>query len=360
MTLEKKEGLDSHELKPASPRAGPSDQDPEAAAGNTSPVTLWIFLAMAIGIILGKFVPETGPALQTGKFVGVSVPIAVGLLVMMYPILCKVRYESLHELFSHREMWKQICFSIFVNWILAPFLMLSLAWAFLPDKSELRTGLILVLIWNGLAGGNHEYCAILVAINSILQMVLFAPLAVFFIRIISHESGTIDISYSTVATSVAVFLGIPLGAAVITRIVLRKVAGADWYQQTFLKFLAPWSLIGLLYTILVLFASQGRQVVHQIISVVRVAAPLIVYFVLIFFVTLWISRLLGFRFSMVVTQSFTAASNNFELAIAVAVATFGPNSDQALASTVGPLIEVPVLVGLVYAVRWMANRWGWK
>ncbi|KAJ4138003.1 arsenicals resistance [Fusarium falciforme] len=377
MTLEKKEGLDSHELKPPSPRAGPSDQDPEAAAGNTSPdeqprqqlsafkglglldrfLALWIFLAMAIGIILGNFVPETGPALQKGKFVGVSVPIAVGLLVMMYPILCKVRYESLHELFSHREMWKQICFSIFVNWILAPFLMLSLAWAFLPDKSELRTGLILVglgrciamvLIWNGLAGGNDEYYGPL------------RPLAVFFIRVISHESGTVDISYTVVATSVAVFLGIPLGAAVITRIVLRKVAGPDWYQQTFLKFLAPWSLIGLLYTILVLFASQGRQVVHQIVSVVRVAAPLIVYFVLIFFVTLWISRLLGFRFPVVVTQSFTAASNNFELAIAVAVATFGPNSDQALASTVGPLIEVPVLVGLVYAVRWMANRWGWK
>jgi ACR3 family arsenite transporter len=217
-----------------------------------------------------------------------------------------------------------------------------------------------VLIWNGLAGGNDEYCAILVAINSILQMILFAPMAVFFIRIISHESGTTDISYSVVATSVAVFLGIPLGAAIITRFLVRRFAGADWYQQTFLKYLAPWSLIGLLYTILVLFASQGRQVVHQIVSVVRVAAPLVVYFVLIFFITLWISRLLGFRFSMVVTQSFTAASNNFELAIAVAVATFGPNSDQALAATVGPLIEVPVLIGLVYAVRWMADRWSWK
>ncbi|KAK2686441.1 hypothetical protein QWA68_015157 [Fusarium oxysporum] len=396
MTLEKKNGLSSQEPKPTPPRAGPdkgstkqTDQDPEATAANMSHdkqptqqlsafkglglldryLALWIFLAMAIGIILGNFVPETGPALQKGKFVGVSVPIAVGLLVMMYPILCKVRYESLHELFSHREMWKQICFSIFVNWIVAPFLMLALAWAFLPDKPELRTGLILVglgrciamvLIWNGLAGGNDEYCAILVAINSILQMVLFAPMVVFFIRVISHESGTIDISYSVVATSVAVFLGIPLGAAIVTRIVLRRVAGPDWYQQTFLKLLAPWSLIGLLYTILVLFASQGRQVIHQIISVVRVALPLIVYFVLIFFVTLWISRLLGFRHSMVVTQSFTAASNNFELAIAVAVATFGPNSDQALASTVGPLIEVPVLVGLVYTVRWMANRWGWK
>ncbi|RGP78885.1 arsenical-resistance [Fusarium longipes] len=391
MTLEMRSELSSHE-----PRAGPAndairqtEQDPEAITAALSYnekskqhlsafrglglldrlLALWIFLAMASGIVLGNFVPETGPALQKGKFVGVSVPIAVGLLVMMYPILCKVRYESLHELFSQREMWKQICFSIFVNWIVAPLLMLALAWAFLPDEPDLRTGLILVglgrciamvLIWNGLAGGNDEYCAILVAINSILQMVLFAPMAVFFIRVISHESDGIDISYSVVATSVAVFLGIPLGAAIVTRIVLRKVAGPDWYQQTFLKFLSPWSLIGLLYTILVLFASQGEQVIHQIVSVVRVAAPLVVYFVLIFFITLWISRMIGFQFPMVVTQSFTAASNNFELAIAVAVATFGTNSDQALAATVGPLIEVPVLVGLVYAVRWMANRWGWK
>ncbi|KAM0420894.1 hypothetical protein ACHAPT_011283 [Fusarium lateritium] len=408
MALENEKGLISHEPKPTLPRADPGNgstgqlgQDPEAAPANANTdldeqpkqqlsafrglglldryLALWIFLAMAIGIILGKFVPQTGPALQKGKFVSVSVPIAIGLLVMMYPILCKVRYESLHELLSHREMWKQICFSVFVNWILAPFLMVNavtrhrrrlvLAWAFLPDKPDLRTGLILVglgrciamvLIWNSLAGGSDEYCAILVAINSILQMVLFAPLAIFFLRVISHESGTVDISYSVVATSVAVFLGIPLGAAIITRFTLRKVTGPDWYQHTFLKFLAPWSLIGLLYTILVLFASQGRQVVHQIVSVARVAAPLIVYFVLIFFATLWISRLLGFRFPMVVTQSFTAASNNFELAIAVAVATFGPDSDQALACTVGPLIEVPVLVGLVYAVRWMANRWSWR
>ncbi|KAH8647329.1 sodium bile acid symporter family-domain-containing protein [Xylariales sp. PMI_506] len=333
-------------------------------------LAVWIFLAMAIGIILGNFVPETGPALQKGKFVGVSVPIAVGLLVMMYPILCKVRYESLHELLSHKAMWKQICFSIFINWIIAPFLMLALAWAFLPDKSDLRVGLILVglgrciamvLIWNGLAGGDSEYCAILVALNSILQVVLFAPLAVFFIRVISHEGGgTLDISYSVVATSVAVFLGIPLAAAVLTRFALRAIAGPSWYERVFLRFAAPWSLIGLLYTILVLFASQGQQVVHQVVSVVRVAAPLLVYFVLVFFATLWAARRLGFRYPAAATQSFTAASNNFELAIAVAVATFGPQSDQALAATVGPLIEVPVLLGLVYVVRWMAKRWNWE
>jgi ACR3 family arsenite transporter len=206
-------------------------------------------------------------------------------------------------------------------------------------------------VWTDLAGGDSEYCAILVAVNSILQIVLFAPLSVFFIRIISNESGALDISYSVVATSVAVFLGIPFGAAVITRFVLRATAGPDWYERVFIRYAAPWSLIGLLYTILVLFASQGRAVVHQIVSVLRVAAPLLVYFVIVFFLTLWVSRRLGFGYELSATQSFTAASNNFELAIAVAVATYGPDSDQALAATVGPLIEVPVLLGLVYLVR---------
>jgi ACR3 family arsenite transporter len=217
-----------------------------------------------------------------------------------------------------------------------------------------------VLIWSGLAGGDAEYCAILVAVNSVLQMVLFAPLAILFISVISGEQATLAISYGSVATSVAVFLGIPLGAAIITRFALRALVGTAWFDNVFLKWLAPWSLIGLLYTILVLFASQGRQVVHQIVSVVRVAAPLLCYFIVIFFFTLLVTHRLGFGYKLATTQSFTAASNNFELAIAVAVATFGPNSDQALAATVGPLIEVPVLIGLVYLVRWIGKRWNWK
>ncbi|PYI02301.1 putative arsenite efflux transporter [Aspergillus sclerotiicarbonarius CBS 121057] len=310
---------------------------------------------MAIGIILGNFVPSTGPALQKGTFVGVSVPIAVGLLVMMYPILCKVRYESLHHVFQDRQIW-----------IIAPFLMLALAWAFLPDEPDLRQGLILVglarciamvLIWTGLAGGDEEYCAILVAFNSLLQMVLYAPLGVFFIRVISGDSITFE--YATAAKSVAVFLGVPLAAAVLTRLALRQVS-TSWYERVFLKWISPLSLIGLLFTILVLFASQGRQVVHQIVSVIRVAAPLIVYFIIVFFVTLLITYKLGFGYKLAATQSFTAASNNFELAIAVAVATFGANSNQALASTVGPLIEVPVLLALVYVVKFVAKRLGWK
>ncbi|KAI2629407.1 sodium bile acid symporter family-domain-containing protein [Xylaria nigripes] len=332
-------------------------------------LALWILLAIIIGILLGNFAPNTAATLDRGRFVGVSVPIAVGLLVMMYPILCKVRFESLTEVFSHRGIWKQIGFSIIMNWIVAPFLMLALAWATLPDQPDLRTGLILVglgrciamvLIWTDLAGGDGEYCAILVAINSILQIVLFAPLAVFFIRVISGESGQLDVPYDVVATSVAVFLGIPFGAAIVSRFSLRALAGPEWYQNVFLRFVAPWSLVGLLYTIIVLFAYQGKQVVHQIVSVVRVAVPLVLYFVIVFFLTLWATHRAGFGYKLGATQSFTAASNNFELAIAVAVAVYGPFSDQALAATVGPLIEVPVLLGLVYMVMWIGKRWGWK
>lgn len=216
-----------------------------------------------------------------------------------------------------------------------------------------------VLIWTGLAGGDEEYCAILVAVNSVLQMVFYAPLAILFLRVISDGTSHVSVPYSTVATSVGVFLGIPLGAAIITRFALRAI-NAQWYQNAFLGWLAPWSLIGLLYTILVLFASQGHQVIHQVVSVVRVAASLIVYFLVIFSLTLLVTHKLGFGYKLSATQSFTAASNNFELAIAVAVATFGADSDQALATTVGPLIEVPVLVGLVYLVRWVATRRGWE
>lgn len=232
-----------------------------------------------------------------------------------------------------------------------------------PLRLQELTSVTQVLIWTGLAGGDGEYCAILVAINSLLQMVLFAPLAVLFIRVIGNDtSGVADakVSYALVATSVAAFLGIPLGAAVITRLSLRRVAGPAWYDRVFVPWASPWSLIGLLYTILVLFASQGRRVAHQAESVARVAAPLIVYFVVVFAVALWAARRLHFGYELAATQAFTAASNNFELAIAVAVATFGPDSDQALAATVGPLIEVPVLLGLVHLVRWAGARWNWK
>ncbi|KAF2277868.1 arsenical-resistance protein ACR3 [Westerdykella ornata] len=331
-------------------------------------LVVWIVLAIAIGIILGNTVDSVGPALQKGEFVGVSVPIAIGLLVMMYPILCKVRYETLHLLFQSRGLWTQILISFVLNWIVAPLFMVALAWAFLPDRQDLREGLIfvgiarciaMVLIWNELAKGDSNYCAVLVAFNSILQIVLFAPFAVFYVQVVSHGEKT-DVSYEKVAQSVGVFLGIPLGAAVLTRLTLKTLIGEEKYQKHFIRYIAPWSLIGLLYTIIVLFASQGANVVRQITDVLRVCAPLLVYFLVIFTSTVWFCWKMGYGYRVSCTQSFTAASNNFELAIAVVVAVYGAGSGQALASTVGPLIEVPVLVALVYVLRYVQRRWAWK
>ncbi|GKT89653.1 arsenical-resistance protein [Colletotrichum tofieldiae] len=324
-------------------------------------LAVWIFLAMLIGILLGNFVPNAGPALQQGKFV------AVGLLVMMYPILCKVQYEKLHDVFRTREIWIQLGFSVIINWVIAPFFMLALSWAFLPDKEGLRNGLILVgiarciamvLIWTSLGRRRllcHPCGGQLISANRPLR-----PVALLFIRVIGQDNSISSISYSTVASAVGVFLGIPLGAAILTRLSLIYTIGTKTYNAKVIPFLAPWSLIGLLYTIIVLFASQGSQVVHQIVSVVRVAAPLVVYFSVIFSATLLVARKLGFRYGLACTQAFTAASNNFELAIAIAVAAYGPDSDEALATTVGPLIEVPVLLGLVYFVKWFARRYGWE
>ncbi|RPB04157.1 arsenical-resistance protein ACR3 [Choiromyces venosus 120613-1] len=345
-------------------------------------LAIWIFLAMAVGIIMGYFVPKMSRALLTaGEFgaVKVSVPIAVGLLVMMYPILCKVRYESLGSLIKVRALWIQVGFSLLVNWIFAPLTMVGLSWAFLPDKSDLREGLILVgiarciamvLIWNDLAAGDTDYCAMLVALNSVLQIILFAPLAVFYINVVSRSN--IEIKYETVAISVAVFLGIPLAAAILTRYLILTLlfrGDVNKYNKYFIRWVAPFSLIGLLFTILVLFASQSRNIVGKITDVLRVSAPLIVYFVVIFGATLYACRYFGsgsfkglgkWGYGITTTQSLTAASNNFELAIAVAVASYGPASHQALAATVGPLIEVPVLLGLVEVMKWTGKTWQWS
>ena len=288
---------------------------------------------------------------------------------MMYPILCKVRFETLHLLLRERALWVQVAISFVLNWIVAPLFMVGLAWAFLPDRQDLREGLIfvgiarciaMVLIWTDLAKGDGDYCAVLVAFNSILQIVLFAPFAVFYIKVVSHSSNKLTVSYTKVATSVAVFLGIPLGAAIVTRLALRSLLGEFKYQNYFIRYISPWSLIGLIYTIIVLFASQGAHVASQITSVLRVCAPLIVYFFVMFSATVFLCWKLGFGYRVSCTQSFTAASNNFELAIAVVVAVYGAGSGQALASTVGPLIEVPVLVALVYVLQWAKRKLGWK
>lgn len=287
---------------------------------------------------------------------------------MMYPILCKIRFETLHLLFKEKALWKQIALSFVLNWIVCPLLMTALAWAFLPDRADLRGGLIfvgiarciaMVLIWTSLADGNSDYCAVLVAFNSVLQIVLFAPLATLYVNDLGRSTTDIDVDYEPVAKSVAVFLGIPLAAAILSRLVLRQVLGESLYQRYFLRIVSPLSLIGLLFTIIVLFASQGKHVVDQITDVLRVIAPLVVYFFITFTGTVFLCRQFGFGYRVSCTQSFTAASNNFELAIAVVVAVYGAASGQALASTVGPLVEVPVLVGCVYVLKWLRVRWNW-
>lgn len=287
---------------------------------------------------------------------------------MMYPILCKVRFETLHLFLSEPRLWTQLLFSIIANWIICPLLMTGLAWAFLPDQPLLREGVIfvglarciaMVLVWVDLAGGDNDYCAVLVAVNSLLQIVLFAPLAIFYLQIVSHHHDNINIRYATVAESVAVFLGIPLAAAIVTRLLLRRALGEHRYQLHFIRYVAPLSLIALLFTIIVLFAGQGDAIVVQITSVLRVIPPLVVYFAVVFTAAAVFCRRMGFGYRLSCTQCFTAASNNFELAIAVVVSIYGIGSQAALAATVGPLVEVPVLVALVYFMKWFKKRWGW-
>lgn len=332
---------------------------------------LWVFLAMAIGIIIGKFVPEAGPNLNRTTFTGVSVPIFIGLLLTMYPILCKVEFEDLPKALKSRDMWKQLLVSFVINWIASPALMFGLSWAFLPDKPELREGLMIVgiarciamvLIWNELAFGDSFYCAVLVSFNTILQIILFPPLAYFVVKYVAqnhnHDTNVGHLDYGNVTKYVAIFMAIPLAAALITRFLFKKISSWRKHEDKFIQWISPLSLVALLYTIIVLFASQGARVVDQIVSVLRVSAPLVVYFLVTFAGTMLYCLKFGkFNYAISVTQSFTAASNNFELAIAIAASLFGTQGGQALATTVGPLIEVPVLLALVYIARWLRARW---
>ena len=327
---------------------------------------LWIFLAMTVGLGLGAIAPGIKTLFNDLSIGTVSLPIAVGLLWMMYPVLAKVKYEELGKI---RHAAQQFSVSLILNWVLGPAIMFGLAWIFLPDLPGYRTGLIIVglarciamvLIWNMLAGGDGEYCAVLVALNSIFQIVMYSPLAYFYLRVVPGwfgVSGTIvDISMWDIARSVLVFLGIPLGAGAITRFTLVRHKGRKWYDGQFAPRLGPTALVGLLFTIVVMFSMQGDKILGNPLDVVRVAVPLLVYFVVMFFVSFGISVWRKFCYEMAVTQSFTAASNNFELAIAVAVGTFGIASQEALATVIGPLIEVPVLIGLVYVALWMQVR----
>jgi ACR3 family arsenite transporter len=326
---------------------------------------LWIFLAMAIGVGLGAIAPGIKDVFNALSIGTVSLPIAIGLLWMMYPVLAKVKYEELSKI---ADAWRQFSVSLVLNWIVGPLVMFALAWIFLPNEPHFRTGLIIVglarciamvLIWNMLARGDSEYCAVLVALNSIFQIVMYSPLAYFYLKIVpgwlGFQGTVVNITMWDIAKSVLIFLGIPLAAGIITRFYFLRRKGREWYETRLMPRLGPTALVGLLFTIVVMFAMQGDRILAQPLDVLKVAIPLLVYFILMFFLSFGLSSAFKFSYEMAATQSFTAASNNFELAIAVAVGTFTIASQEALATVIGPLIEVPVLIGLVYVSLWLGK-----
>jgi ACR3 family arsenite transporter len=323
---------------------------------------VWILVAMMVGLLLGRLISGLDNALAKVEVGSVSLPIAVGLLIMMYPVLAKVRYNELGHVTSDRRL---LGTSIFLNWVLGPALMFALAWLLLPDLPEYRTGLIIVglarciamvLIWNDLACGDREAAAILVAINAVFQIVAFAFLGYFYLQVLPGWLGlsqtSLDVSIWSIAKSVLVFLGIPLAAGFLTRTLGEKAKGRDWYEAKFLPKIGPAALYGLLFTIVILFALQGHTITNQPLDVARIALPLLVYFAIMWGGSMLLTRALSFDYERATSVSFTAAGNNFELAIAVAIGVFGVASGQALAGVVGPLIEVPALVALVYVSLW--------
>ncbi|WP_076600024.1 ACR3 family arsenite efflux transporter [Corynebacterium appendicis] len=322
---------------------------------------VWIILAMALGLGLGNWFPGLSGALQGMEVGGISLPIALGLLVMMYPPLAKVRYDKTKEITSDKRL---MMVSLILNWVVGPAVMFALAWIFLADEPELRTGLIIVglarciamvLVWSDLSCADREATAVLVAINSVFQVLMFGVLGWFYLQILPNWLGlsttSVNFSFWAIVTSVLVFLGIPLLAGVLSRIIGEKTKGRNWYEEKFLPAISPLALIGLLYTIVLLFSLQGEQIIARPWTVARVAVPLLIYFVGMFAVGLIASKMSGMGYAQSASVAFTAAGNNFELAIAVAIGTFGAESAQALAGTIGPLIEIPVLVGLVYVMR---------
>jgi arsenite transporter len=324
---------------------------------------VWIFAAMAIGVGLGKVVPGLSGALNALKVNSISLPIAIGLFWMMYPVLAKVRYEQLPAIARNGKM---LTTSLVLNWLIGPAVMFTLAWLLLPDHPEYRAGIILVgvarciamvLIWNMLAGGDNEYAAVLVALNALFQMAMYAFMAYIYLTVIPGwlgvHSAALHVSFWLVVRTVLIFLGIPLAAGFLTRTMLGRIKGREWYDTKFVPRLGPTALVGLLFTIVIMFALKGGAIVSAPTDVVRIAIPLLCYFGIMFALAFAISYFLGFPYAQTATLSFTAASNDFELAIAVAVGVFGITSGQALAAVIGPLVEVPVLIGLVYVALWL-------
>jgi ACR3 family arsenite transporter len=327
---------------------------------------VWIGIAMAVGLLLGLLVPGLNAALNHIQVDGISLPIALGLLVMMYPVLAKVRYDRLDTVTGDRKL---LASSLVLNWLVGPALMFALAWLLLPDLPDYRTGLIIVglarciamvIIWNDLACGDREAAAVLIALNSIFQVVMFAALGWFYLSVLPGWLGlpqsTISTSPWQIAKSVLVFLGIPLLAGYLTRRFGENAKGRNWYEATFLPRIGPWALYGLLFTIVIIFALQGHQITSRPLDVLRIAVPLLSYFAVMWGGGYLLGAVLGLGYERTTTLAFTAAGNNFELAIAVSIATYGATSGQALAGVVGPLIEVPVLVALVYVSLALRRR----
>ena len=323
-------------------------------------------MAMVAGLLLGTLIPNLNDWLDTVEIGSVSLPIAIGLLAMMYPVLAKVRYSQIGEIAADRKL---LVNSLILNWLIGPLLMFALAWLMLPDLPEYRTGLIIiglarciamVLIWNDIACGDREAAAVLVAINSVFQIVAYSLLGYFYLELLPNwlglDTASLDVSMWEIGRIVLIFLGIPLVAGYLTRRWGQRSRGVEWYETSFIPKIAPWALYGLLFTVVILFALQGETITSQPLDVVRIALPLLAYFLLMWVVAFALGLKLKMSYPKNTAMSFTAASNNFELAIAVAIGVFGVTSGEALAGVVGPLIEVPVLVGLVYVALWARRR----